>query len=413
VASSWWRAFDDPVLDALVARALERNVDIAIAGARVEEARAQSRLSHSALSPTLDLGLAGQDARALNALGQTYEAAAGQPDLRVSYEVDLWGRLGELDAAGRASLQASEAASATTRLAVAAAVARAYVSLRSLDAQLEVIRDTAAARARSAHVAQRRSDTGYSSDLEASQARAEVAAAQQRIPALELAIARQENALSLLCGDAPLAIGRGQMLTALALPEISSGVPSDVVRQRPDVASAEAQLIAADASLAASRALLLPQVRLTASLSRLFTETLDDPVTLWSAGGSVLAPLFNGGRIRAQGDVAQARRDQAAAAYRSVVLNAFVEVENALSAQNRLAAQEAGIETQRAALTRAFALAEDRYRAGYASYLEQVDAQRGVLATDLAWLQVRESRLLATIAIAQAVGGGWSDTAPS
>lgn len=408
VAPDWWGRFEDPVLDALVVRALERNVDVALAAARVDEARAQSRLAHAALSPTADLGLGGQQSRALNAFGQTYEAASGQPDLRVGYEVDLWGRLASLDAAGRAALQGSVSAQATVRLSVAAAVARTYVGLRSLDAQLQVTRDTAAARAESARVARRRYDAGYSGELEAAQAEAELAAARQRVPALELAIARQENALSVLCGSVPGAVARGQTLTALALPVPSAGVPSDLLRQRPDIASAEAQLVAADASLHASRAQFLPQVRLSASLSRLFTETLDDPVTLWSAGGSILAPLFNGGRIRAQGDVAEARRDQAALVYRGVVLNAFADVETALSAQNRLAIQEVAIETQRRAVTRAYVLAQNRYRAGYAGYLEEIDAQRGVLATDLAWIQVRESRLLTSIALAQAVGGGWS-----
>jgi len=408
VTRDWWRALGDPVLDDLVARALEHNVDVAIAAARVDEARAQSRLAHAALFPTLDLGVGGQQSRSLNAFGQAYEAASGQPDLRAGYEVDLWGRLSSLDAAGRASLQASEAAQATTRLAVAAAVARSYVSLRSLDAQLQVTRDTAQARSESARVARRRFDAGYSGELELAQAESELAAARQRIPALEQAIARQENALSVLCGGPPTVIQRGLGLTAIALPEAVAGLPSAVVRQRPDIAAAEAQIVGADASLSAARALMLPQVRLTASISRLFTETLDDPVTLWSAGGSVLAPLFNGGRIRAQGDAAEARRDQAAFAYRGVVLNAFLEVENALAAADRLAAQEAAIEAQRTSVTRAYVLAENRYKAGYASYLEQIDAQRGVLATDLAWLQVRESRLLAAIALAQAVGGGWT-----
>ena len=408
----WWRGFGDPVLDALVDQALARNTDVAVAAARVDEARALERLARSGLSPTLDLAGGGQDGRALNAFGQPYEAAAGQAELRVGYEVDLWGRLAGLDEAGRAALQASEAARAATRLAVAGAVARSYVTLRSLDAQLLVVRESAATRREAVRLARRRHDAGYTGALETAQAEAELAAALQRAPVLEQAILRQETALSVLCGDPPRAVRRGLALTEVVLPAVpAGGVPSDLLRGRPDIAAAEAQLTSADASLYASRASLLPQVRLTGSLTSLASEALGDPAGLWSVGGSLLAPLFNGGRIRAQGDAQEARRDQAAFAYRAVVLNGFAEVETTLSATGRLAEQETEIEAQRRALTQAYALSRNRYRAGYASYLEQIDAQRGVLAADLSWLQAREARLLASIALAQALGGGWTPDA--
>ncbi len=230
--------------------------------------------------------------------------------------------------------------------------------------------------------------------------------AAQRVPALELAIRRQENGLRLLTGDLPGAVERGRFDT-LALPQPGPGLPSSLLVRRPDIAQAEAQLVAADASLAASRAALLPQVRLTGSLGELFIEHLD-PVTVWSLGGSLLAPLFDGGRLSAQAEASEARRDQAAFAYRREVLGAFAEVENALEGTTRLETQARQAEAQRAAQDEALFHARNRYRAGYAAYLEELDAQRGLFSAELMIVQLRENQLLNAVALYQALGGGWN-----
>ncbi|PZQ57277.1 MAG: RND transporter [Phenylobacterium zucineum] len=410
VARDWWAAFGDPQLTALVEAALARNTDVAVAAARVQEAEAQARTARAALFPTLDAAAAGQYARQLNALGRITEGASGQPQLQAAWEVDLWGRLRALDTAGRAGLQASQAAREATALSVSAATARAYVGLLSLDAQLEVTRRTLAARAEALRVARRRADTGYTSQLERSQAEAEYQATARSVPALELAVRQQENALRVLTGDVPGAVARGDGgIAALAVPTVPAGLPSDLLSRRPDIGQAEAQLAASDARLAAARTAYLPQVRLTGALGRALVEGLD-PVTVWSAGGSILAPIFDTGRRAAETDAAEARRDQAALAYRGVVLNAFAEVENALEGTDRLAAQADSVTGQRAALAEALRHATNRYQAGYASYLDQLDAQRGLLAAELAAVQIRESQLRNAVGLYQALGGGWSAT---
>lgn len=409
-AGDWWKAFGDPRLSALVAAALARNTDLGVAEARVREAEAQSRLARAALLPSLNLTAGAQKTRDLNAFGVPTVTTAAEPELQVAYEVDLWGRIRQADAAARASLQASGYARDAARLSVGAAVARSYVALASLDAQLATARATLTSRQEAAARARRRAREGVTSDLELRQAEGELEAAAQRIPALELAVRRQENALTLLVGDAPGAVARGP-LDALSIPQPAASLPSALLARRPDVAQAEASLVAADASLASARAAFLPQVRLTAAGGGLFVEHLD-PVTVWSLGASVLAPIFDGGRLRAQSDAAAARRDQAAFAYRKAALTAFSEVENALEGTGRLAQQEEAAVRQRAAAASALDHARKRYQAGYVAYLEELDAQRGLLATELALSQVREARLQNAVALYQALGGGWTAAKP-
>ncbi|WP_297510838.1 efflux transporter outer membrane subunit [uncultured Caulobacter sp.] len=410
LAADWWTLLGDPQLNALVDKALARNADLAVAAARVDEARALSRAAASALLPSVDLAGGIQGSRQLNAFGQTYDSTAEQVGLRVAYEVDLWGRVRSLDAAGRASLQGAAAARDSARLSIAATVARTYVSLLSLDAQLNVARETIAAREAGLKVATRRAEAGYATELEHNQAQAELAGVRRQVPALELAIARLEASLSALTGDPPGAIARGADLFALLPSPIPVEAPSSLLARRPDIAQAQDALIAADANLSASRAQLLPQVRLTASADRVFTDALPDPFSLWNVAGGLAQPLFNGGRLRAQVQASEARRAQAASAYRGVVLNAFAETETALRAVADQQRQETEIAAQRAALADAARRARERYRAGYASFLEQIDAERGLLAADQAAIQAREARVTAAIDLARALGGGWTAT---
>jgi multidrug efflux system outer membrane protein len=404
----WWRAFGDETLARLVAQALARNTDIATAVARLAEARAQAALARAQLAPSLDLGASASRTRSLSAVtGQPVESSSAQPQLTLAYEVDLFGRLADLSEASRVAFLASATARDATALSVAAATAGGYLTLRGLDARLEVARQTLAARTDALRFARSRAEAGYTSQLELRQAQVEYESAVQLIPQLQLAIARQENALRLLLGEAPGDVPRGASLLAMRLPPVPAGLPADVLRRRPDIAQAEYTLAGTDATLSATRKLFLPTVRLTGSTGLLLLNSLSDPTTLWTLGGSVLAPLFSGGRLQAQADAAVARRDQAAFAYRRTALVAFREVEDALAGVDRLAAQSASLERQRDLLTDTLRLATSRYRAGYATYLEQLDAQRGLLGAELAVLQTRADLLNAAVSLYQAMGGGW------
>jgi NodT family efflux transporter outer membrane factor (OMF) lipoprotein len=290
---------------------------------------------------------------------------------------------------------------------VSAAVASGYITLLALDARLALARQTLASRADALRIARSRTDAGYTSQLELRQSEAEYEATARVIPQAELAALRQENALSVLIGISPRAVDRTASFADLIQPAVPDGLPADLLRRRPDLAQAEFTLAAADATLAAARKQFLPQVRLTGSAGVTLASSLDDPVRLWSIGTSILEPLFTGGRLQAQTDTAAARRDQAALGYRRTVLIAFREVEDNLIARQKLAEQTAHIEQQRAAVAEALRHASNRYRAGYSPFLEQLDAQRQLFETELALIQSRADQLTTTVALYQAMGGGW------
>jgi NodT family efflux transporter outer membrane factor (OMF) lipoprotein len=404
----WWQAFGDPQLTELVERALAHNSDIGIAASRVREARANLRAARATLFPTLDAGIAGGRMRSVSPFGTPEVQTFGEPEAQAAYEVDLFGRLADQRAAARNALLAGQAGQETVRLAVAGATASAYVALLGLDTRLDIARRTLQARSDSLRIARSRVSSGYSPMLELRQAQAEYDATAAIVPQVELAIARAEDGLALLTGDTPRTVARGQTLDVLAQPAIAAGIPSELLRRRPDIAQAEYQLAATDRSLAAARKRFLPQLSLSASGGAAISSLLDDPIGIWTLGGSILAPIFEGGRLTAQAEAAAAQRDQAAFAYRRAVLTGFREVEDALAAAKRLDQQLALAIHQRDALAEGLRLATNRYREGYSPYLEQLDAQRQLLAADLGVAQIRADAFNARIQLFQAMGGGWN-----
>jgi multidrug efflux system outer membrane protein len=408
VRADWWQGFGDPALTALVERALANNIDIQIAAGRVEEARAAEALSRAQLLPQVGGTLPETQGQTLSPLGTPSRAVGAQPSLSASYDLDLFGRLRLASRAARAQLLASAGARDTVRLATAASAATGYITLRALDQRLSIARDTLAARAEALRIARRRYETGYSSRLEYRQAQGEYSATAQLVPAAELAISRQENALSLLTGTVPGTIVRGLPLDRLTPPPIPDGLPSDLLRRRPDIFQAEQTLVAADRSLDSQRAAMLPNLALTGSAGVVLSTALSNPVGVFSLGASILAPIFDGGRLRAQEQGAIARRDQAAFAYRRTALTAFREVDDALAGVRRTGEQAVDLAAQTEAARGALQNAANRYRAGYSGYLEQLDAQRSLLTAELSLVQTRTDRLTNYVALYQAMGGGWA-----
>jgi NodT family efflux transporter outer membrane factor (OMF) lipoprotein len=395
------------VLTSVVQRALANNTDIALAASRVEEARAQFRLAQAQRLPNLFAFGGGGRQQTVSAFGTPQLQTAAEAELQISYDLDLFGRLANASDAAREALLATEASRDNVRLGVAASAASGYITLRSLDARLVVLRETLVLREETVRVIRRRAETGYGNLLDLRQAEADYHLTEQLIPPTELAIRRQEDGLSVLLGENPRAIERGLTVEALAHPEVPAGLPSALLRRRPDIEQAERQVAAADRSLDSARAAFMPDVQLTASGGYAVSTLLTNPIGLFSLGGSVLAPIFDSGRLRAQEDIVAARRDQAAYAYRKVALNAFREVEDALSGLDRTAEQERALTAQREALADALRLATKRYREGYSPFLDQLEAQRGLLAVDLNLVQVRADRLNAAVGLFQALGGGW------
>lgn len=407
--AAWWRAFDDAALTALIDEALENNDDLALAAVRVRAARADLGYAQAQRRPDIQAALEGGRNRSVNpGFGVIEEQTAGQALVQASYDVDLFGRLKAASAAAQSALLATEDAQETVRLGVAATVAGSYYALLALDARLAIARDTLAVRRQELQLEQERRAAGYSTSLDLVRAQAELEGTSQLIPTLLLAIANTENGLSILLGRAPGPVARAAGFDRPA-PDVPVALPAALLRRRPDIAAAEARMAATDHALDAARAAFLPDIRLAATGGFVGSTLVDaSPARVWSAGASILAPLFDAGRLRAQQDGATARRDEAAYAYRKTALQAFREVEDGLAATTAHRERFDSLARQQLILARSLALATRRYREGHAGYLDQLEAQRGLLSTQLALVQARQDRYDAAISLVQALGGGWA-----
>ncbi|WP_312045536.1 efflux transporter outer membrane subunit [Erwinia sp.] len=411
VEAGWWHAFGDRDLNVLVEQALKHNLDILTARSRVDQYRAELRAAEGNNFPTLNVGMAGTHARALSSVsGQPYEYAVFQGLLQANYDVDLWGARSSNITAAESSLAAIQAASSAAELTVASSVASGYMTLLALDEQLRVTEATLATRENSLRLAQRQFETGYTSRLEWVQSQSEYQTAKAQVPVLQHQIEQQENALSILVGMNPREIARQGRFKQVAPQQLPSLLPSELLQRRPDIAQAQRLLLAADATLASSKARLLPSLNLTASgtlQSAALHQLADNPFRLWSIGGSVLAPILNREALTAQVDVSMASRNQALFNYEKVVRNAFSEVNNDLDAIARYKEQLAELQTQEQVVSEALHIANNRYQNGYASYLDALDAQRTLFSTQLNQVQVKNNLLQAQIDLYRALGGGW------
>lgn len=417
----FWIYFDDAQLTQLIDAALANNRDLKIAVARIEEARANLRIARSTAYPSLDASAgAGRSKQsgATNLIPPGVPLTANSFNVGVSaaYEVDLWGRLAAgRDAAG-ATLLATRYAADTVRIALVAQVATTYFALRGLDADLRLTRDTLATRDENVRLQRTRSTAGVASELDLRQAEAERAAVASAIPSLERSIAQAEAALARLTGRnakdvfSPR-ISRGRPMDEnIVVPAIPAGLTTDLLLRRPDVRQAEANLVATRALTAEARAQYFPSLTLTASLGQASADLSDlfsAPARVWSVAGSLLQPIIGIKRIEAQVDAAQSRSEQAAYAYQQSVVDALRDVHDALVAQRSAAATIEAQSERRAKTAEVLRLAELRYKNGYSSYLEVLDAQRNLFDADRSRLAALRDRQTAIVDVYRALGGGW------
>ena len=407
----WWRNFHDNHLNQYVDQALRNNSDVLIARERVNEYQARVYASEGSLFPSLDAGINGSRARAQSAAtGLPVYSTLYKGSLTASYNVDIWGVNSNSARAAGASLEAQKAAAAAADLTVTSLVASGYVTLMALDEQLNVTESTLKSREEAFSLAKRQLEAGYSSQLELMQSDSELRSTRAQLPLLKHQIVQQENALSLLLGANPGDVVRNadfDKLTPLSLP---SQLPSTLLNRRPDIVQAEQQLLAADATLASSRASLLPSINLTATGSvqdRRLGNLLDNPLQLWSLGGSILAPLLNRQALNAQVDISQSQRNQALYSYEKVVRNAFAEVNDSLDAITGYQEQWAERQAQQKVAQETLRIAQNRYQNGYSSYLDVLDAQRTLFSVQTDEVTAKNNLLLAQIDLYKALGGGW------
>ncbi|MBP2170878.1 NodT family efflux transporter outer membrane factor (OMF) lipoprotein [Erwinia toletana] len=408
----WWRAFGDPQMNSLVEQALRNNPDILTARSRVDQYRAQLRATQGDNFPTLDAGVNVSRARTLSSVtGQPIQSTTFQGVLQANYEVDIWGARSSSIGAAQYSLAAQQAAASAAELTVASSVASGYLTLCALDEQLRVTESTLATRENSLNLAKRQYETGYTSRLEWVQAASEYQTAKAQIPQLQHQISEQENALSILVGMNPREIARASGFNQIKPQPLPTVLPSELLQRRPDIVQAQRQLLAADKTLQSSQAQLLPSLNLTSTgtlQSSVLHQLVDNPFRLWSVGGSVLAPLLNREALTAQVDVSMAERNQALYNYEKVVRSAFSEVNNDVDAIQRTQQQLTELEKQQEIVSEALRIARNRYQNGYASYLDELDAQRTLFSTQLSVVQLKNSLLLAQIDLYRALGGGWN-----
>ncbi|TLZ69754.1 MAG: efflux transporter outer membrane subunit, partial [Methanobacteriota archaeon] len=412
VALKWLDLVQDSVLRQLVDTALQDNRDVRTAVAAIDEFRARYRATRGALLPELTgNGEAGRNELVFGTFGaQTFDVYRATADL--SWELDLLGRVRRSTQAARADLTVRQEDRRALELSLISDVATGYVDLREADRNLEIARRTLASRQLTLALARQRLDQGLISELDVRQFEAEVASPAASVADFERQVAQQENALSVLVGRNPGAIARGRSLTELAarIP-VPAGVPSALLEHRPDVRGAEAALRAATARIGVAEAARLPTFVISGQYgtqSTEFSKWFGSGTKIWQAFAGVSVPLFTQGRPGGeQVNVARARAEQARSQYEQTVLVAVREVEDALvglrTAQDRAAAQQ----RQVVALRRALELANMRYQNGVSSYLDVLDAQRGLFSAELSLTQAERDQLVAAVQLYKAVGAGW------
>jgi len=411
-AFRWLDLIQDSVLRQLVDTSLRQNRDVRTALAVIDEFRAQYRATRGALLPELTAnGEAGRNQAVFGTFGaQTFDVYRATADL--SWELDVWGRLRRSTQAANSEVRVREEDRHALQLSLIADVAAAYVDLRAADRNLAIARRTLDSRRQTLELARQRLERGLISELDVRQFEAEVASPAASVADFERQVAQRENTLSVLVGHTPGTIVRGRSLTELvARISIPTAVPSGLLERRPDVRSAEATLRAATARIGVAEAARLPTFLITGqygSQSAEFAKWFGSGTNVWQAFAGVSIPLFNEGRPGGeQVNVARARAAQARSRYEQAVLVALREVEDALvglrTAQDRTAAQV----RQVTALRRALELADLRYQNGVSSYLDVLDAQRGLFAAEVGLTQAQRDQLIAGVQLYQAAGAGW------
>lgn len=410
--ASWWNVFQDAELNRLITIALDESKDLAIAAARVEEARARAGFVRGDFYPQIGVNASGQRGNSAeifipdSGIQNNYALTAD-----LAWEIDLFGRIRRSSEAARADLLASEYVRRTVYVALIADVANTYFLVRDLDARLQIATRTLATRRDSTNLIRARFEKGVTPMLDVNQAEIQEAEAAADLAAFERALIQAENLLSILLGRNPGNITRGDELTdQIFPPAVPAGLPSELLQRRPDVLAAEQQLAAQVARIGVAQALRFPQLSLTGTAglaSNDLSELIDSDASIWNLGANLLQPLFTGGKNKQRVEIEKARAEQLLRQYELTVLQSFREVEDALVAIRTYRDEGMAREMQTRAATNAAMLSRARYNGGVTSFLEVLDTERSLFQAELATSEVRRSRLEAVVSLYKALGGGW------
>ncbi|HEX3557294.1 MAG TPA: efflux transporter outer membrane subunit [Thermoanaerobaculia bacterium] len=412
----WWEVFGDPQLNALEEQVAVSNQTLAQAEAQFRGARAVVAEARAALFPTVTAGASvttsrGSTGRASGVSGSSGTATVYQVPIDVSYEFDVWGRVRRQIEANVASAQASAADVETVRLSLEAELAVDWFQLHGLDQQRQLLDTAIAGYQKTLQINVNRHDQGVASGADVAQAETQLETT--RAQAIDLGVARAEleHAIAILTGKPPADLTIAVAPLGVTPPAIPVELPATLLERRPDIAAAERRVAAANAQIGVATAAYYPSLGLTASggfasstLSNLFSL----PNRFWSIGPQLLATVFDAGRRRAVTAQAQAAYEAEVAAYRESVLTAFQNVEDNLSSLRILSDEATQQSAAVAAAERSLTLAQNRYNGGITSYLEVITAENAALANERTAVDLAVRRLIASVNLVKALGGGWS-----
>ncbi|WP_159812917.1 efflux transporter outer membrane subunit [Pseudomonas sp. 18058] len=413
----WWTQFGSPELDRLIEQARVGSFDLAAAVARVQQAQASTVIAGGSLLPEVKAGLNANRQKLLRGKGYSQLDADGNnkavdyfdANLSATYEIDFWGGKQASRDSAQFALQASEFDRATVELTLLSGVANTYAQTLSLREQSRIAELNLANAQSVLKLVQTRFDSGSATALELAQQKSLVAAQQRQLPLVQQQAQDALISLAALLGQPVQQLAANQeSFDRLQWPGIASGVPSDLLTHRPDIARAEAQLAAAEADVKVARAAMLPTVTLTAQLGSgadKFDDLIRSPFYNLTAG--LVAPIFNNGRLSAERDKATARQDELLQTYRGAIINGFADVEKALNSIRGLDEQRQWQSEELSQAQTAFNIAQSRYQAGAEDLLTVLETQRTLYAAQDMNVQLRLSRVQASIALYKALGGGW------
>jgi multidrug efflux system outer membrane protein len=413
----WWKVFNDPALDALQLKAAEDNLDLQAAFQRVEQARATARVSKANFYPTLDGGLSWSRYRtSANAPAPipfpvpSFTQSQWTMPFDLSYEVDLWGKVKRSFESSQQLALGSVATHQTVLLGLQADVAMNYFELQSLDREIELLKRAIELRKEALKIFEQRLQVGIGSDFEVQRAKVEVATAEADLSAAQRSRAAHVNTLALLCGTTASKFDVTVTPGPSKVPQIAPDLPSSLLERRPDVAQAEREMASKLSQIGIAQAANFPSVRLTASsgyLSGDVTDLFDWNSRTWSLGPGVSIPLFAGGRNKANLERTRATYEESVLNYKQRILVAFKEVEDSLSALQFLSSEAKARIEAATAATSAAKLSLDRYSAGSINFLEVIDSENARLVNERARVRVANEQVLGTVRLIKALGGGW------
>jgi multidrug efflux system outer membrane protein len=411
----WWQLFRDDTLQSLIRTALTNNFDIRIAASRVEQARAVLEENRAGYFPQITYaGAAGVGKNSIegNPIPNGSQTRWYEATVDVSWEIDLWGRIRRMNESARAQFLATAEARTNVMISLISDVAQSYFQLLALDRELEIAHDTTNSFSRSLTLFSEQLKGGVASKLETSAAEAAEATAAAQVPELERQIAIQENQIRILLGQNPGPIMRGKKLLEQVLPpDVPPGLPSALLERRPDIREAEELVHSANAQVGVAKADFYPKFDLTAlagKVSSSLSGFTDGGANAWEIGADLAGPIFEGGLLKGQYRQARAVWQETVLEYQSTVLNAFAEVSNALESRDQLGRERDQQERAVRAYEEAVHVANERYRAGSASYYELLQEQQLLYPAQNALTQTELNQLLSIVQLYLALGGGWA-----